>query len=271
VGDGRDRERIMEIFSATSRKGFYTGVTQTGSNFGTITITGLRELKAKLHQISEIGQTKILDDAVKEGAKVIKNAIKAKTPTGKAQTLAGFGAMGVSGRTRIFAPGRLKKSIIIRKPRGKSSSTFIRYQIGPDKDIAFYAHMVEFGTSQHTIKAKRGKYLRFMRTSGFPYRPQFISEQTYATAFGSGQKVGGGVVFVPSVEVKARAHPFVRPGFGISKFAAVEEIRRKLAIAIERANRGDLSSWGSMRSFNAASPSARTEFSDLAVFGFEAR
>ena len=250
----------LEVFSGTSRLGFYTGMSKVGEGgFATIRIYGIEDIKRKLNQLSLIGQSKAADEAVKAGAKIVKDAIKRKAPLGTEKTLAGFQAMGVSGRTRIFAPGRLRRSITIRKPRVKKSDVSVRYQVGPDKNIAFYAHMVEFGTSQHTIKAKKAKILRFMRTSGFPYRPEFISEQTYATAFSSGKKVGGGVVFIPKVEVKARAHPFVRPGFDESKFRAIDTIKRQLLVAIEKANRARQSGWVSA-SYNITAPAMFTEF-----------
>lgn len=221
VGDGRKGKRIM------ANVGFYTGL---GLGNVTVTIRGLDEVKQKLYALSKIGQTRAASQALRTGAVVIQKAIKQAAP---------FGEKTTTRKGKNYPPGSLQRSISIQKKRTPQGANFILYRIGPDRNIAYYAHMVEFGTSQHTIKAKKGKFLKFRRTSGGKYRPEFISEQTYAESFQHGSKVGGGYVFMPEVVVKARAHPFVRPGFDSSKFQAVDIVTNKLDEIVKRiAQRG---------------------------------
>lgn len=209
------------VFTPGLPSGFYTGITP---EILSIKIHGLEEIKAKLRQLSDMGKTKAVEQGLRAGANVIRDSIKAKAPMGKIET--------VVGKWK-FAPGSLKKSIVVRKKRYQSSPYNITYQVGPDRTIAFYGHMVEFGTSLHAIKPKKKKFLKFARTSGGAYRPEFISEQTYKEAVG-GKKLGGGIVFIKKVEVAAKRHPFVRPGFDSSKFRALEVIKEKLLRAIDR-------------------------------------
>ncbi len=211
-----------EVFTVVSPKGFYTGV---GPEVLSIKIHGLEEIKAKLRQLSTIGQTNAVREGLKAGANVIRDSIKAKAPMGKTETVTTGGLK--------FALGALKKSIVARLKTDKSDKYNIKYQVGPDRKIAFYGHMVEFGTSRHKIPDKPGKLLKFMRTSGGAYRPEFISEQTYKQAVG-GKKLGGGVVFKKEVYVEAKRHPFVRPGFDSSKFRATEVIKERLLKAVDR-------------------------------------
>lgn len=210
---------------ANGQTGFYTGG-GASTEVLSIKIHGLEEIKAKLRQLSDIGKTKAVDQGLRAGANVIRDSIKQKTPEGKTETTGKGGFK--------FAPGALKKSIVVRKKTDKYDPYNIKFQVGPDRKIAFYAHMVEFGTSLHAIKPKKKKFLKFARTSGGTYRPEFISEQTYAEAFTGGKKLGGGFVFVKGVEVAAKRHPFVRPGFDSSKFRATEVIKEKLLKAVDR-------------------------------------
>lgn len=210
---------------ANGQTGFYTGTGAGAPEVLSIKIHGLEEIKAKLRQLSDIGQTNAVKEGLKAGANVIRDSIKEKAPMGKTETV-------TTGGLR-FAPGSLKKSIVARLKTDKSDKYNIKYQVGPDRKIAFYAHMVEFGTSLHPISTKSGKLLKFMRTSGGPYRPEFISEQTYAKAFTREKKLGG-MVFIKEVKVAAKRHPFVRPGFDSSKFRAVEVIKEKLLRAVDR-------------------------------------
>ena len=193
--------------------GFYTGQTIEGLS---VKIHGLEKIKAKLRQLSDVGKKKAVEQALRAGANVIKDSIKAKAPVGK--------------ETKSK---RLRDSIVVRKKTGKLDRYNIKFQVGPDRKIAFYAHMVEFGTSRHKIPEKPGKLLKFMRTSGGAYRPEFISEQTYKQAIG-GKKLGGGIVFIKEVYVAAKRHPFVRPGFDSSKLRATEAIKEKLLKAVDR-------------------------------------
>ncbi len=214
---------------ANGQTGFYTGTGAGATEVLSIKIHGLEEIKAKLRQLSTIGQTNAVRDGLKAGANVIRDSIKAKAPMGPTPTQT-TDWVGIKSN---FRAGSLKKSIVARLKTDKSDKYNIKYQVGPDRKIAFYAHMVEFGTSRHKIPEKPGKLLKFMRTSGGAYRPEFISEQTYKQAVG-GKKLGGGIVFKKEVYVEAKRHPFVRPGFDSSKFRATEVIKEKLLKAVDR-------------------------------------
>ena len=211
-----DNRGVGEGIMANGQTGFYTGTGAGAPEVLSIKIHGLEEIKAKLRQLSDVGKKKAVEQGLRAGANIIKNAIKEKAPIGE----------GTKSK-------RLKDSIVVRKRTDKYDPYNIKFQVGPDRAKAFYAHMVEFGTSRHKIPEKPGKLLKFMRTSGGAYRPEFISEQTYKEAVG-GKRLGGGVVFIKSVEVAAKRHPFVRPGFDSSKFRATEVIKEKLLKVIDK-------------------------------------
>jgi HK97 gp10 family phage protein len=200
------------ITSMVLPSGFYTGA---GPEIFSIKLTGMEELKAKLRQLSDIGKLKATEQGLRAGANIIKDSIKAKAPKGKL--------------------GALKASIVVRKKTEKWDKYNVKFQIGPDRKIAFYAHMVEFGTSRHHIPEKPGKLLKFKRTSGGKYSPESISRGTYREAFTSGSRnISGGYVFLKGVDVSAKRHPFVRPGFDSSRVRAAEIIKGKMLKAIDK-------------------------------------
>lgn len=152
-------------------------------------IDGLSDLEKALQELPVKVHRNVLRGALRAAGKPILDAAKANAPV---------------------ASGALRDSIRLSFVRADDGKT-VAYAVkaGPkgrrDKGGAFYAHMVEFGTAAHTIKARNGK-----------------------TLF----NVAGGLVIGPRVEHPgAAAKPFMRPaadsamGLAIEAFAAYSRKR----------------------------------------------
>lgn len=104
-------------------------------------IVGGRELDALLQTLSPKIEKNIMRGALRAGAVEIRDEIKQRAPV---------------------ASGDLKKSIRVtsRTQKGRVSASA---KVGDAK--AWYAHLVEFGTRPHIIKAKPGRAMRFAGTT----------------------------------------------------------------------------------------------------------
>lgn len=78
-------------------------------------------------------------------------------------------SVGIGGFTTVNFSGRLRQAIIARPLPIRAESEMgaivkVNYSRRTDAPTAPYAHLVEFGTKPHLIKAKNGKYLVFNGT-----------------------------------------------------------------------------------------------------------
>ena len=98
------------------------------SNQFTVQIDGWEELEAKLKAIaSHINTGEVLEDAMQEGAEVVKGAIEAAAPRGATGNLA--------GSITISKQGRVAHSL----------------RIGPSGQ-GFYGRFLEYGTSKMSAR-----------------------------------------------------------------------------------------------------------------------
>lgn len=152
-------------------------------------VKGLAELAAALQQLPAKVEANLMRAALRAGAKVI--AVQARA---NVHSVSGVLAKSVRFGAKLQGRGSGRVSGYVRAGgRGSKAAK-----------AAFYAHMVEFGTARHVIKAPPGARLN----------------------------VRG--VFYRSVEHPgARKHPFMLPAFDAKGAAAVsavaEYLRRRLA------------------------------------------
>jgi HK97 gp10 family phage protein len=106
-----------------------------------LAVKGGAELAAALRDFPVKLEAQVMASALREGAKEIQTRAKLNVPV----------------RT-----GKLRDSIKIRRRNNKRSGFINLLVTAGDRNKkggAFYAHMVEFGTSPHEIKPKRAKSL----------------------------------------------------------------------------------------------------------------
>ena len=146
-----------------------------------IQVRGLAELDAYLKGFSAQLEAKILRGAMRAGCNEYLKLARMKVPV---------------------ADGDLKKSLRIstRLKQGKASATLIA-----GNKVAFYAHMVEFGTAQHFIRPSKKKSL-------------FLA----------------GIFREVIDHPGASQHPFMRPAFDEGTPAAIEAARVYIARRIEK-------------------------------------
>lgn len=168
-------------------------------------VEGLAELERDLKRIPQAVADKALPRAVLAGAGVIRDEARRLVPK---------------------RSGQLAKSIVARKQR-RPKGTGVIYAVGANSK-GFYAHMVEFGTAPHWIKAKTGeKVLKI----GTDKRGRVYSRR----------------VNVYSKMVKhpgAAPRPFLRPALDTKHREAVEKMKASLARSIER---GEVVYWKNLK------------------------
>lgn len=139
------------------------------------TIVGGRALDAALKTLPAKIERNILRSALRAGGNVFKKDMQANVPVEE-------GELRASVRTTT---------------RSKKGMVYAAVKVGGKR--APHAHLVEFGTKPHQIKAKKG----------------------------GGLTVGGGVVF--SVDHPgAKPHPFARPSFDAKPPAAIQAVGQKI-------------------------------------------
>ena len=112
----------------------------------TVDLSGLKELEKALDEVGKAVGEKVLRGALRDAAKPMLEAAKAKAPAAEQAYWAEKG--------RRVAPGRLKEAIRIRTKinRGKNTAwAFVGTRAtGKYKDV-YYARFAEFGTKPHYL------------------------------------------------------------------------------------------------------------------------
>lgn len=160
-------------------------------------ITGGQELDAFLRTLPDNIQKNILRSGLRAGAKVYLNDLKQRIPVAppnsESEQLYGDYEGALRDSARITAKVKDGVATASVKVGGKTKRGA----------SVFYAHMVEFGTKPHKIKARRGRTLLF--------RGVFVKEIDHPGA---------------------KAQPFMRPSFDGTAGAAIEavaaQIRKRL-------------------------------------------
>ncbi|WP_342617230.1 HK97-gp10 family putative phage morphogenesis protein [Rhodoferax sp. GW822-FHT02A01] len=150
-----------------------------------IVISGLAELQAQLDQFAPQLEAKVLRGALKAGQMVAASKIRDKAPEAPPND--------VNARLYGAKFGSLKASVRV-STRARNGKVVSKVTVG-DK-VAYYAHMVEFGTAAHLIMAKKGRALTF-----------------------------GGRDYSFLMHPGAKAHPFVRPVFDVEANQNSEELQ----------------------------------------------
>lgn len=154
-------------------------------NFFEVSLSGFHELEKRLKDLPARIGGKILARAVIAGAGVIRDEAKRLCPKNE---------------------GTLAKSIRATRKKGTKQGEIV-YLIKPGrgkKANAWYAHLIEFGTAAHIIRAKKKKVLAANGT------------------------VYGKVVRHPGTHPR----PFLRPAFDTKWREAIEKIRERLGQGI---------------------------------------
>jgi len=107
----------------------------------TIEIKGLKELETVLKLLPDKPAKKAMNAGLRAGSKVILDEAVRLAPIWSGETK----IVMSRGKKRIVFPGMLKKSIIISK--GGISEKGVLFKIKITR-LAFYSHMLEFGTSK---------------------------------------------------------------------------------------------------------------------------
>lgn len=94
----------------------------------TLGVVGVDALVAKLKQLPGETRKKVLTQALRKGALAVKKIMKAEAPKGPT--------------------GNLKKSIVIKKMKGKGIAYVVRPSYAKSGSAA---HLVEYGTGQRTV------------------------------------------------------------------------------------------------------------------------
>lgn len=172
----------------------------------TIEIKGLKELDEVLKSLPQKIEQNVMRGAMRAGQKVILDNIREKLRSnGSIQS------------------GELEKSLRIRFDRRALKRGWVNSKIVAGNKLAYYAHMVEFGTAGHLIKAKNRKTLAIQMVG--------------PSLKGSNVNFIGPKVNHPG----ARPKPFMRPALDESHTAAIEAlaayIRKRLPKELKKAGR----------------------------------
>lgn len=112
-----------------------------------VEIRGLAELHKTLQELPAKIERNVLRGGLRAGAKVME---------AEASRLCPEGLPTMDSVKRGARQGELKRSIRVTMRASKSA---VRAQIKAGNKVAWYAHLVEFGTARHWIKPKSRKSL----------------------------------------------------------------------------------------------------------------
>lgn len=115
---------------------------------GNITISGLRALEEELLRYSDKMVAGVLNDALKEGAMIIRNEAKANVRDSFYEH-----RLKVKGVYIWIQPGNLRKSISVKKDTSGTRSFKLNYEVFVRNKETWYWKFVEFGTSKMEAQA----------------------------------------------------------------------------------------------------------------------
>ena len=115
-----------------------------------IKIEGMEDLAGQLEKLKRTAQGKEVQQALLDGAELIRNAARTNAPTAPYSTYY---------KGRMIAPGGLKASLMASP--GRKFKNFLQAYAFALKNRAPHAHLVEFGTKPHAIVAKNKKVMVF--------------------------------------------------------------------------------------------------------------
>lgn len=115
---------------------------------GSVEIKGLSELHRALQDLPAKVERNVLRGALRAGAQVME---------AEAQRLVPVAPPTLDSVKRGARAGELKRSIRITLRANRSGA--VRAQLKAGNKVAWYAHLVEFGTARHWIKPKNRKSL----------------------------------------------------------------------------------------------------------------
>ncbi len=110
-------------------------------------IEGAAELDRVLKLLPKAIGERVLANAVRAGAKIIRDEARAKAPVRVSGGLIRLGKKSSKGRI----PGFLRANIITAKARRGTSSDSVTIHVGPSRK-AFYGLFQEFGTRFHSAR-----------------------------------------------------------------------------------------------------------------------
>jgi len=127
----------------------------------TIGLQGMTELMADLDRLRGLPVGQEAKQALMEGAEIIRMEAMLNAPVAPRATWY---------RGRLIQPGGLKRSL--KAAMGRQYKTFLQAFVFTLAAFAPHAHLVEFGTKAHRIKATKKALRWFSRfRNGFKYAP----------------------------------------------------------------------------------------------------
>lgn len=155
---------------------------------GEFKIEGLKELDEQIAALGAVAGSKVLYSALFAALKPVQDSAKERAP---------------------FKSGKLRKSIKRQRLKGaKLKNLPFRADAAVIvKSDLFYAEWVERGIESHTVSLRqktRGKGTKSLYSAGL------------------------GASFGPSVDLKARAKPFIRPAYDKNRFVVLDLFKKKL-------------------------------------------
>ncbi|NML61830.1 HK97 gp10 family phage protein [Massilia sp. RP-1-19] len=164
-------------------------------------IKGGKELDAFLRSLPVKVERNIMRAALRAGAAVLRDEARANVPVDS---------------------GALRKSIKVSTGFKKG---VVRATVKTDPKIAYYAHMVEYGTKPHLIKVQDSERPINWRLTGKRNKLTYMSMRTInRNALKIGNTFIGPVVSHPG----AKPSPFMRPSFDSKSGAAIEAVTAKI-------------------------------------------
>lgn len=196
----------------TGGKGAYT-------EGGTIKIHGLKEVYDALQKLPQEVRQSIMNKAVREGSKILVQAIKRKAPRG-------------TGLYKGKFKGHVGDAAYIT--RAKWDFGVITMGIAMNRKKGFNWHFLEFGTGLYYrgtgTKSKRREYRIPKKIGGKPIAFQAL----IAGATGEERGMSQYVIRHHGMHPGIRPRPFIRPAFNENVHSVIERIKTVATEGIEK-------------------------------------
>lgn len=143
--------------------------TINSSNFVSVRIDGIADLKAACRQFPKNIQNNIMRGALRAGGNVIAAEARRRVPVKLGQLQASIRVSVRPTKSGIVASVKAGDRFRVFKGKGKPSKGAAYRTARPgggfDYHAPFYAHFVEFGTKPHIIKPRYARRLAFVVAS----------------------------------------------------------------------------------------------------------
>lgn len=202
----------------------FTGAMTTGgkgayTEGGTIKVHGLKEVYDALQKLPQEVRESIMNKAMREGAKIILEAIKVKAPKG-------------TGLYKGKPKGHVGDAAYITRAKWEFGNVTIGIKMNRNK--GFNWHFLEFGTGSYYqgtgTKSKRREYRIPKKIGGGPIAFQAL----IAGATGEERGMSQYVIRHHGMHPGIKPRPFIRPAFHQNINSVIERIKTVTKDGIEK-------------------------------------